>query len=135
MVSIAVETLLMTPSALLFLLFSPVSRETLAAVTPGVALLLIVAGAVTSVPLALYTRGVNDLPFTTMGFLQFIVPTLQLFMGLVVFKATLQTSDAIAFAFIWMGLLLYMVDLFLKERRYRAKVTEPRSQRRVHPDW
>ena len=120
MVSIAVETLLMTPPALLFLLLSPISRGALAAVTPGAALLLIGAGAVTSVPLALYTRGVNDLPFTTMGFLQFIAPTFQLIIGLTVFKESLRISAVIAFAVIWAGLILYMADLFLKERKSRT---------------
>lgn len=118
LVSITVETLLIAPLALLFLLLAPVSRTAMAQVTPLSALLLIGTGAVTAVPLVLYTRGVNDLPFTAMGFLQFISPTLQLIIGLTVYKEPFNLSELVAFAFIWAGLALYMIGLFRGERRH-----------------
>lgn len=121
LVSIAVETLLIAPFALLFILFAPASRQALMSVTPLSALLLIGTGIVTATPLILYTRGVNDLPFVTMGFLQFICPTLQLAIGLIVYRETLHPAKIIAFAFIWLGLVLYMSELFHRERTSRVR--------------
>jgi len=120
-VSIAVETLLVAPIALLFMVLWPASRQALASITPISALLLIGAGIVTATPLVLYTRGVNDLPFITMGFLQFICPTLQLVIGLLVYREILDPAKIIAFAFIWLGLILYMSELFHREGGARIR--------------
>ncbi len=116
LISITVETLIIAPFALLFLLISPVSRASVAAVTPLFAALLMGTGAVTAVPLVLYTRGVNGLPFTTMGFLQFISPTIQFFIGLFVYGEQLTVGRLVAFAFIWAGLIVYMFGLIRHER-------------------
>lgn len=121
LVSIAVETLLIAPFALLFMIFAPASRQAVLSVTPVSALLLVGTGIVTATPLILYTRGVNDLPFVTMGFLQFICPTLQLAIGLIVYQETLHPAKIIAFAFIWLGLVLYMSELFHRERTSRIR--------------
>ena len=131
LVSIAVETLLIAPFALLFMVLAPASRQALISITPVSALLLIGAGIVTATPLVLYTRGVNDLPFITMGFLQFICPTLQLIIGLLVYRETLQPAKMIAFAFIWLGLILYMSELFRREgtTRIRYRRLKPKQIR------
>ena len=84
--SIAVETLLIGPFALGFLLFAPASHASVAALNPPLAVLLLLSGAITASPLILFTFGVNRLPLSTVGFMQYISPTLQMFIGIWVLK-------------------------------------------------
>lgn len=118
--STAVESILIFPFALAFLFFAPVSRAAIPLLTTREALLLLGSGAVTATPLILYARGVNGLPFTTMGLLQFVSPTLQLIVGALILSEAM-TSDRVA-AFICSGVALsiYLVGLVLRARRHHV---------------
>lgn len=118
--SIAVETILVGPFALLYLLFSPAGQSAFTALTVPTALLLIFSGVVTATPLILFTFGVNRLPFTTVGFLQYVSPTLQLLLGVLLFHETLTQDRLVAFAFFGAALVLYSVSLVQKARKSRA---------------
>lgn len=118
--SIAVETILVGPFALLYLLFSPAGQSTFTALTVSTALLLIFSGVVTATPLILFTFGVNRLPFTTVGFLQYVSPTLQLLLGVLLFHETLTQDRLVAFAFFGAALVLYSVSLVQKARKSHA---------------
>lgn len=118
--SIAVETILVGPFALLYLLFSPAGQSTFTALTVPTALLLIFSGVVTATPLILFTFGVNRLPFTTVGFLQYVSPTLQLLLGVLLFHETLTQDRLVAFAFFGAALVLYSVSLVQKARKGRV---------------
>ena len=118
--SIAVETILVGPFALLYLLFSPAGQSTFTALTVPTAQLLIFSGVVTATPLILFTFGVNRLPFTTVGFLQYVSPTLQLLLGVLLFHETLTQDRLVAFAFFGAALVLYSVSLVQKTRKGRV---------------
>ncbi|MDO4572986.1 MAG: EamA family transporter RarD [Clostridia bacterium] len=128
LLSITVETLLIAPLALLFFIVSPASHAALATLRLSGALLLAGTGVVTALPLVLYTRGVNGLPFTAMGFLQFISPSLQLLIGLIVYKEPLNAAQLVAFACIWAGLAVYMFGLLRHERPGRLVYRRLRSR-------
>ena len=74
---------------------------------PLITILLIGAGIVTSIPLLLYSRAVNHLPLSMLGFLQYINPTISLLLGIFIFRETFSAIHLAAFAVIWVGLLLY----------------------------
>ncbi len=120
LVSVAAETLLLTPVMLLFLLFAPQSHATFAAATPLQLIFLAGAGIVTATPMVLYSGGVNDLPFTTMGFLQYICPTLMLIIGVTLMGETFSAAKAVSFAFIGAGLILFTIGLYRRERAQAA---------------
>ncbi len=108
---LAVETLLLLPLAAGYLLW----REwagTGAMGHSGAAIdtLLIVSGPMTAVPLFLFAYAARLLPYSSMGLLQYIAPSLQLACGLLVFGETLDRSRAIGFGLIWTALLIYAVD-------------------------
>ncbi len=72
-----------------------------------ITILLVGAGIVTSIPLLLYSRAVNHLPLSMLGFLQYINPTISLLLGIFIFRETFSPVHLAAFAVIWSGLLLY----------------------------
>jgi chloramphenicol-sensitive protein RarD len=119
--SIAVETLLLLPFALLFVAIAPQSHASIAALTPLTTVLLLLSGIVTASPLILFTFGVNRLPLTTVGFLQYMSPTLQMFIGVLVFKEVLTQDRIIAFAFIAVALVLYTIGMVQRARKLRLQ--------------
>jgi chloramphenicol-sensitive protein RarD len=69
--------------------------------------LLLAGGVITSVPLVLFAFGARQVPYSTIGVLQFIAPTLQLVCGLVVFREPFESTRATGLVLIWIGLLIY----------------------------
>ena len=119
--SIAVETIMITPFALAFLLFSPASATSIAQLTPLTTTLLLLTGIVTASPLILFTFGVNRLPLSTVGFLQYSSPTLQMLIGVLVFHEVLTKDRIIAFAFIAVALVLYTIGMVQRARKNRLE--------------
>ena len=119
--SIAVETIMITPFAFAFLLFSPASATSIAQLTPLTTTLLLLTGIVTASPLILFTFGVNRLPLSTVGFLQYSSPTLQMFIGVLVFHEVLTQDRIIAFAFIAAALVLYTIGMVQRARKARME--------------
>lgn len=119
--SIAVETIMLAPFALAFLLFSPTSASSLAHLTPLTTVLLLLTGIVTASPLILFTFGVNRLPLSTVGFLQYSSPTLQMLIGVLVFHEVLTQDRIIAFAFIAVALVLYTIGMVQRAKKARLE--------------
>jgi chloramphenicol-sensitive protein RarD len=82
-------------------------------------LLLVTAGPMTVVPLALFAWAARRLPFSTVGFLQFIVPTLGFATGLETGEK-LTPLTALSFVFIWIGALVFMFGAWRAGRRLRV---------------
>ncbi|MBR5381986.1 MAG: EamA family transporter RarD [Oscillospiraceae bacterium] len=111
--SICVETLLITPFAVAFALIF--KGDGLARLTFGQVLLLIGTGLATGIPMVLYSRSVNNLPFIVVGFLQYISPTIGLVYGLL--RGEEMTKARLAsFIFILIGLIVFSVDMVKKTR-------------------
>lgn len=119
-VSIAVETIVLSPAALLFLLLSPRTHMALQTATPLQFVLLVLAGIVTAAPLIMYTQGVNGLPFITMGFLQYVCPTLMLILGVLIMGEPFTVAQGVSFAFIWAGLILFSIGMVRREKKQAA---------------
>lgn len=109
--SIMLETLLITPLALLYeysLLQQGVSFY--ASENLQVIMMLTGAGVVTAIPLLLFTAGARLLPLKIIGFLQYISPTLTLLIGVFVYNEAFTASHLLAFGWIWAALLLFIVS-------------------------
>jgi chloramphenicol-sensitive protein RarD len=63
---------------------------------------------------------VRRIPYSLVGLLQYISPTLQLLCGVLVLHETFDRDRAVGFAFIWIALLLYAGDGLLRARRTAA---------------
>ena len=88
----------------------------------GLTALLISAGAVTAIPLLLFNGSTNRLPFTTIGLLQYITPTLQFSIGVWVLNEDMPTARWIGFLIIWAALVTLAVDLIRSSRTVNNSV-------------
>ena len=73
-------------------------------------------------PLLLFTAAARQLPYSTLGILQFLAPTMQFLLAVLVYGEPFTSAHAIAFAAIWGALGLYILALV---RHARASVTVP----------
>jgi chloramphenicol-sensitive protein RarD len=116
------ETLILAPiaaAALVLLARGP----GLATSTPGELALLSLSGAVTATPLILFAFGARRLTFSTLGLLQFIAPTLQLFIGIAQGEVVTPVRMA-GFVLIWIGLGAFSWEAFVRDRRSAAARAE-----------
>jgi chloramphenicol-sensitive protein RarD len=105
------ETLLLMPLAVAYLAWCQWSGSgALTTQGPGVAALLVGSGLVTAIPLFLFAYGARALPYSTVGVLQYIAPTLQLMCGVVFFREGFGPALAAGFVLIWLALLIYAAD-------------------------
>ncbi len=74
------------------------------------------AGVVTAVPLLLFAAGARRLPLTTVGLLQYIVPSLTFLLGVFLYREPLAPARFASFAFIWAALVLYSADALVRRR-------------------
>ena len=88
----------------------------------GLTALLISAGAVTAIPLLLFNGSTNRLPFTTIGLLQYITPTLQFSIGVWVLNEDMPTARWIGFLIIWAALVTLAIDLIKSSRAVNNSV-------------
>jgi chloramphenicol-sensitive protein RarD len=108
---LALETAVITPLTLIYLVFRQISGQGALGRAPlGIILLLIGAGVVTAVPLLLFAKGAKRIPLSTLGFCQYISPTMSLLLGVFVYKETFTTAHMISFCFIWGGLAIYSMS-------------------------
>jgi chloramphenicol-sensitive protein RarD len=110
LVGLTVETLLLTPAALIYLALRP-DGGAIFNQGPMLAFLLIASGPLTAIPLVLFAYGARRLKLSTLGLLQYLNPTIQMAIAVLAFGETFTVSHAITFAFIWAGLMLYSVPL------------------------
>lgn len=109
--SIMLETLLITPPALVY--EYSLWQQGVSFYASGnlqVIMMLTGAGVVTATPLLLFTAGARLLPLKIIGFLQYISPTLTLLIGVFVYNEAFTASHLLAFGWIWAALLLFIVS-------------------------
>jgi len=70
-------------------------------------ILLILTGVATAVPLVLFAVGAQRMPLYMVGFLQYIAPTMMLFIGVIIYKESFGKVDLLSFIFIWSALILF----------------------------
>jgi chloramphenicol-sensitive protein RarD len=79
--------------------------------------LLVFGGVCTALPLIGFADAVRRIPFSLVGLLQYIAPTLQLLCGVLVLHEAFDRDRAIGFAFIWLALVLYAGDGLVRASR------------------
>jgi chloramphenicol-sensitive protein RarD len=120
--SLGIETLLLLPFAACYLLWCEhAGTGALVHAGPTTTALLIGSGPVTAIALFLFAYGARRLPFSTVGILQYLAPTLQLACGVFAFHERFGRTRAIGFAFIWTALLIYAGEgLWLSRKQQQA---------------
>ncbi|MDP5209659.1 EamA family transporter RarD [Microbulbifer sp. 2205BS26-8] len=114
---LAVETLYMLPVALLYLVCSDSPTSNLLHNSWALNSLLVLAGPVTLMPLLLFTIAARRLNLSTVGFLQYIAPTLMLVIATQVLGEPFREGKLITFMLVWLGLILYTIDALAQRRK------------------
>ena len=121
------ETALLAPFAAVFLVAAAARGAGAFGHGPVQAsLLLALAGVVTVVPLMLFALGARALPLSTLGFVQYVSPSLQFLLGVFLYREPFGAAQAVAFAFIWTALALLTAEM---RRRFERRPLEGRSTR------
>ena len=119
------ETLLLAPLALaLHRLALGHGRQQLRQPRPGHAVLLSSTGLVTAVPLICFGAAAIRIPMTTLGLLQYLAPTIQFVLGLVVFDEAMTPVKWVGFALVWLALAMFTVEALRHRRRQLQLVAE-----------
>jgi chloramphenicol-sensitive protein RarD len=105
------ETLLLMPLSVAYLCWCQwAGNGALTTHAPAIAALLIGSGVATAVPLFLFAYGARALPYSTVGVLQYIAPSMQLLCAVVFFHESFGPAVAAGFALLWVALIIYAAD-------------------------
>jgi chloramphenicol-sensitive protein RarD len=117
----ATETLLLAPLGIAYILWCEFAGSGVVA-TGGIGLytLLIVGGPVTAIPLVLFAFGARRIPYSTVGLLQYIGPTIQLVLAVFVFGEPFHGPRVAGFVLIWTALAIYAADGVWRSRKVVA---------------
>ncbi|MDH3266298.1 MAG: EamA family transporter RarD [Gammaproteobacteria bacterium] len=111
-----IETLVLLPIAMVWLGWMANTSDIAFGSSIGMTGLLLLAGPVTVVPLLFFALAARRLPLSTVGFMQFIAPTMQFFVALY-YGEVFTTAHLICFACIWTAVLFFSADALQQNRR------------------
>jgi len=120
--ALLMDGLIILPLSLSYILYLSVSGNGSYSLSdPKTTLLLVFSGIVTLIPLALYISGNMSVSAMSVGFLQYILPTMAFLLGVFVFREPFMAHDVITFSLIIAGVAIYLVSL----RKKAAVQTNP----------
>ncbi|WP_411359322.1 EamA family transporter RarD [Pseudidiomarina salilacus] len=120
MTGLWLETTILLPIMLVYLLFFADSAASdMTANNWQLNLLLMAAGIVTTAPLLCFTAAAQRIRYATLGFFQYIGPSLMFILAVWVYGEPLAADKLVTFAIIWTALALYSIDTLLHQQRSR----------------
>ncbi|KEQ27409.1 EamA family transporter RarD [Paenibacillus tyrfis] len=124
MVSLAGETIVVLPVAAVYLLVVGMTgQSTTSSLSTGYQLLLATSGVATAMPLLWFAKAAQRLSLTTVGFLQYLAPTISLILGVTLYDEPFTTVHLISFCLIWSALLLFTLSSLKGRLAMRAADT------------
>lgn len=119
-VGLFIETAVLIPFAIIYMLFIADSDHSNMMNNDILTnFLLITAGVVTSLPLLCFNSAATKLRLSTLGFFQYIGPSLILFLAVVLYNESLTTETKITFGFIWTALAIFCFDGIRQNRKQK----------------
>ncbi|BAC15003.1 hypothetical conserved protein [Oceanobacillus iheyensis HTE831] len=121
MFGLTLETLVMTPLAIIYIFIAPQAQGfSLNPLMTMENLFLIGGGIVTAIPLLLFAAGARRIPLASVGFLQYVAPTVMFLLGVFLYEESFTTHHMITFLFIWLALAIYIYSIYKQSRRKKA---------------
>lgn len=118
MTGLVVETAILLPPALLVLWFADGEHAShLLSNGWQLNLLLAAAGVITTIPLLCFAGAAVRIPLSTLGFFQYVGPSIMFIMAVIVFREPFDMEKSITFGFIWSALLIFTFDMLRRRRR------------------
>ncbi|MBZ5983745.1 EamA family transporter RarD [Leuconostoc gelidum subsp. gasicomitatum] len=115
-ISLALETVIVAPIALVYLLLSP---HVMTQDGSRITILLIMSGVITVIPLLLFAVANKNTDFITLSFIQYLNPTIQLLIAVFVLHEAFNWHKVIVFAFIWSGILVFIFGSLNSARKLK----------------
>lgn len=116
MFGLTIETMFVTPIAMIYLLTVSTPAIAINTIFSATTFLLIGTGFATAIPLLLFAHGAQKIPLAMLGFLQYIAPTIMLFIGVLIFKETFSLIHLGSFGLIWFALLIYLGSIHSRHK-------------------
>ena len=88
----------------------------------GSDLLLVGAGAVTTIPLLMFASAARRIPLTMVGIMQYIAPTIQFLLGVFIYQEAFTTTKLIGFSMVWFALIVFWLEGVFVRRAQKAVV-------------
>ena len=117
---LAIETGILFPFAGAWLGWGALASQPVLGTTMRETELLVLSGIVSTTPLLLFTAATKRLPYSTLGMLQFVAPTLQFLIAVLLYGERVTIAHAIAFPSIWLALALYVSAMLRAPRLPQA---------------
>jgi chloramphenicol-sensitive protein RarD len=118
---LTLETMLLCPIAIIYLaLLGVEGTNGFAQASFGVKLLLAAAGPVTAVPLLLFAAGARRIPLSMLGLIQYVTPSLQLLIGVLIYREPFGHDELLGYGAIWAALAVYSLESVWRARLLRV---------------
>ena len=114
-VAMLVESGLLLPFVAIYLIFF--SPESFSSYSSMEMFLLAISGVVTAVPLLCFSEAVKRAPLNLIGFIQYLNPTIQLLVAILIFGETVSFGELKGFLFIWIAILVFVTGQIVTLRR------------------
>ena len=122
LVALFIESLLMLPIALIYwFAFIDSSTSNLVMNSTHLNIILILSGVVTTAPLLCFTAAAKRLTLSTLGFFQYIGPSIMFLLAAFYYHEELKVEQLMTFAFIWLALIIYSLDSFQNKRKEKRE--------------
>ncbi|MEP3420239.1 MAG: EamA family transporter RarD [Erythrobacter sp.] len=111
------STILLLPAAAVAGWYAMSETGTVFGTDPYLTVLIIFSGVVTAVPLLLFAIAAKRMNYSTLGFIQYLAPTIVFLLGLTVFGQQLRPVQLGSFILIWIAVAIFVADLWFKSRK------------------
>lgn len=117
---LTVESVLLAPLAAVgAALYAATPAGSAMTQSPALAALVVLGGVLTAVPLLLFAIAARRMPLSTLGFIQYLAPSIVFILGLTVFEQPLAPAKLVSFLFIWAAVGIFVADTLRRSRAPR----------------
>ena len=125
LVGLLLETLIMLPIAAIYLfVIADSATADLSSNSANLNLLLVSAAFITTLPLLCFNAAAVRLPLSTLGFFQYIGPTIMFILGITLYGEQVDSATLTTFMFIWLAILVFSLDALRHRRQHRRSLRE-----------
>lgn len=120
--SITIECIVTAPAGLIYVIYLWQQHQMSFGLNMS-SFWLLFSGAITAIPLILFSAGAKRIPLSLIGFIQYVGPTIMFVLGIFVFKEPFSLDQLITFIFIWTGIVLYSLSQYIKLKKHPVAKT------------
>lgn len=125
MPGLLIESTMLLPFALIYWLVAETSSGNMLINTSELNITLILAGVVTTAPLLCFTAAARRIRYTTLGFFQYVGPSIMFVLAVMYYQEPLEPQRALTFILVWVALLIYVYDSLRVYQKSKISIIKP----------